>query len=197
MHCVWDAHRPRLGARRARLSLQYTAKIRSLPKHPAHKLFDARPNAILLPPLSFLTFLKHIHILSYHLGVSSHRRLCWIWCIYKKIEQMHQYTSNLSWKFETSTVITDGSRDENYVACVFPSDTELSMRLSDSAFIFTAEIWSLEEIKNASASKFIIFTDSLLCLQALLYMKLEHPLIGMAIRKCVFLNIANKDIIFC
>ena len=27
-------------------------------------------------------------------------------------------------------------------------------------------------------------------------MKLEHPLIGMAIRKCVFLNIANKDIIF-
>ena len=28
-------------------------------------------------------------------------------------------------------------------------------------------------------------------------MKLEHSLIGMAIRKCVFLNIANKDIIFC
>ena len=28
-------------------------------------------------------------------------------------------------------------------------------------------------------------------------MKLEHPLIGMVIQKCVFLNIANKDIIFC
>ena len=28
-------------------------------------------------------------------------------------------------------------------------------------------------------------------------MKLEHPLIGMVIRKCVFLNIANKDIILC
>ena len=81
------------------------------------------------------------------------------------------------------------------------SDTELSMRLPDSASIFTAEIWAiitaLEEIKNASESKFIIFTDSLSCFQALLYMKLEHPLIGMAIRKCVFLNIANKDIIFC
>ena len=67
--------------------------------------------------------------------------------------------------------------------------------------IFTAEIWAiitaLEEIKNASESKFIIFTDSLSCLQALLYMKLEHPLIGMAIRKCVFLNIANKNIILC
>ena len=28
-------------------------------------------------------------------------------------------------------------------------------------------------------------------------MKLEHPLIGMVIRKCVFLNIAKKDIVFC
>ena len=52
---------------------------------------------------------------------------------------------------------------------------------------------ALEEINNASVSEFIIFTDSLSCLQALLYTKLEHPLIGMAIWKCVFLNIANKD----
>ena len=95
-------------------------------------------------------------------------------------------------------VYTDGSRDGKSVA--FPSDTEFSMRLHDSASIFTAEIWaivkSLDEMKNASASKFIIFTDSLSCLHALLYMKLEHPLIVMVIRKCVFLNIANKDIIF-
>ena len=28
-------------------------------------------------------------------------------------------------------------------------------------------------------------------------MKLEHPLIGMVIRKCLFLNIAKKDIVFC
>ena len=28
-------------------------------------------------------------------------------------------------------------------------------------------------------------------------MKLEHRLIGMVIRKCVFLNIAKKDIVFC
>ena len=92
---------------------------------------------------------------------------------------------------------------ENYVACatVFPSNIEFSIRLPNSASIFTAEIWAiikaLDEMKNASASKFILFTDSLSCLQALLYMKLEHPLIAMVIRKCVFLNIANKDIIFC
>ena len=62
---------------------------------------------------------------------------------------------------------TDGSREGNYVACatLFPLDTEFSMILPDSASVFTADIWAiikaLEEIKNASASKFIIFTDSL------------------------------------
>ena len=49
-----DAHEPSLGARHAKLSLQYATKIKSLPKHPARnavfdntymKLFDARPSA--------------------------------------------------------------------------------------------------------------------------------------------------------
>ena len=96
-----DAHEPCLGARRTNLSLQYASKIKSLPKHPAHnavfynkymKLFDARPNAIrtfgprieqflTASNIEFLTFWKYLHILSYHLGVSNHRILCWIWCI--------------------------------------------------------------------------------------------------------------------
>ena len=95
-------------------------------------------------------------------------------------------------------VYTDGSRDGNAVACatVFPSNTVISMRLPDSASVFTAEVWAiikaLEQIKMSSASKYIVFTDSLSCLQALYHMKLEHPLIGMVIRKCVFLNIGIR-----
>ena len=95
-------------------------------------------------------------------------------------------------------VYTDGSRDGNAVACstVFPSNTVISMILPDSASVFTAEVWAiikaLEQIKDYIASKYIVFTDSLSCLQAL-----QHPLIGMVIRKCVFLNIAKKDIVFC
>ena len=64
-------------------------------------------------------------------------------------------------------VYTDGSRDENYVACVtvFPSDIVIFMRLPDSASIFTAEVWAiikaLEQIKDSIASNYIIFTDSL------------------------------------
>ena len=42
-----------------------------------------------------------------------------------------------------------------------------------------------------------MFTDSHSCLQALQHIKLEHSLIGMVIRKCVFFNFAKKYIILC
>ena len=42
----------------------------------------------------------------------------------------------------------------------------------------------------------LFFTDTLSFLQASQYTKLEHPSIGVEIWKCVFLNVANKDIIF-
>ena len=86
-------------------------------------------------------------------------------------------------------------------AIVFTSDTVISMILPDSESIFTAEFWAiikaLEQIKDSVTSKYIIFIDSLSCLQALQYMKLEHTLIGLVIRKCVFLNVANKVITLC
>ena len=86
-------------------------------------------------------------------------------------------------------------------ATIFPSNTVISMRLPDSASTFTAEVWAiikaLEQIKDYIASKYIVFTDSHLCLQALHRMKLEHPLIGMVIRKCVFFYFAKIDIILC
>ena len=50
----------------------------------------------------------------------------------------------------------------------FPSNTVISMRLPDSASVFTGEVWAvikaLEQIKDSNASKYIVFTDSLSCL---------------------------------
>ena len=64
-------------------------------------------------------------------------------------------------------------------ATVFPSDTVIFKRLPDSASIFTAEVWAmikpLEQIKDSVASKYVIFTDSLSCLEALQYLNLEDP----------------------
>ena len=154
----------------------------------------------------FQTFWKHHHILCYHLSISDHKRLCWIWCIWRKIAQMHLFITSFSWKYDSYRhyipVYTEGSRDGNSLVCgtVFLSNTIISMRLPDSASIFTAEIWAiikaLEE-RNSIVSKYFVFTDSLSCLQALQSMKLEHPLIGMVIRKCLFLKFDNKNIIFC
>ena len=56
-------------------------------------------------------------------------------------------------------VYTDGSPDGKSVACdtVFALDTLISMRLPDSAFVFTDEVWAiikaLEQIKYSIASK--------------------------------------------
>ena len=106
----------------------------------------------MLPTQIYLTFWKHLHILCYYLGISNHRRLCWIWCIWRKIAQMHLFISNFSWKYEIGTMVIflfiDVSRDGNFVACatVFLSNTAIFMRLPDSASIFTAEIWTVIKI---------------------------------------------------
>ena len=58
-------------------------------------------------------------------------------------------------------VYTDGSRDGNAVACatVFPSNTVISMRLPDSASVFTAEVWAI--IKPWSKLKFLLHPNTL------------------------------------
>ena len=223
-----DAHEPCLGARRAKLSLQYASKIKLLPKHHAHnavfdnkymKLFDARPNTIRTFGLRIKQFLTASKIeLSDILETPSYF-ISPSWCmkppkIVLELVHLKKYRTDASIYQQLFMeirdryrdhipVYTDGSRDGNDVArsTVFPSNTVISMRLTVSASVFTAEVWAiikaLEQIKISSASKYIVFTDSLSCLQALHHMKLEHPLIGMVIRKCVFLNIAKKDIVFC
>jgi len=222
-----DANEPSLGARRTKLSLQYASKLKSLPTHPTHnvvfdnkymKLFDAKPNAIRTFGLRIRQFLDGSDINLDTIMETPSYFVLPPWCIkppdivfdlvhlgkdrtdalvYKQhfMEIRHKYRDFIH-------IYTDGSRDGNAVASatVLPSDT-ISMRLPDSASIFTAEIQAiinaLVSIKDMDASKFIIFTDSLSCLQALHSMKLEHPLIGMVIRKCVFLSIANKHVVFC
>ena len=78
------------------------------------KLFDGKPNAIktlssvLLPPtLMFVTFWRHLHIQFCHHDVSDHKnKLCLIFRICRKLEQMPLSINSSSWKFATGTVIT-------------------------------------------------------------------------------------------
>ena len=105
-----DAHEPSLGARRAKLSLQYATKIKSLPKHPAHnavfdntymKLFDARPSAIRTFGLRIKQFLTASNIdFSDILETPSYFILA-PWCTKPPKDCV-----GFSWKYETGTVIT-------------------------------------------------------------------------------------------
>ena len=190
-----DAHEPCLGARRAKLSLQYASKIKSLPNHPAHnavfdntymKLFDARPSAIPTFGLRIKQFLTASNIDFSDILETPSYFISPPWCIkppkivldlvHLKKDQTyaslyHQLFMEIRDRYrDYIPVYTDDSRDGNAVACatVSPSNTVISTRLPDSASVFTAEVWAiikaLEEIKNSTASKYIVFTDSLSCL---------------------------------
>ena len=112
-----DAHEPSLGARRAKLSLQYATKIKLLPNHPAHnavfdntymKLFDARPSAIPTFGLRIKQFLTASNIDFSDILETPSYFISPPWCIkppkivldlvhLQKIEQTHhENTSNLS-----------------------------------------------------------------------------------------------------
>ena len=49
---------------------------------------------------------KHLRILYSTLVYRTTNDCGWIWCIWRTISQMHLFISNVSWKFETDTVIT-------------------------------------------------------------------------------------------
>ena len=170
-----DAHEPSLGTRRAKLSVQYATKTKSLPNHPAvfdntyMKLFDARPSAIRTFGLRIKQFLTASNIEFSDILETPSYFILPPWCIKppKIVLDLVQLKTNRTdatiyqQRFmeirnrylDHIPVYTDGSRDGNSVACatVFPSDTTFSMRLSDSASILTAKIWAiikaLEEIK--------------------------------------------------
>ena len=82
-----------------------------------------------------------------------------------------------------------------YVVCatVFPSDSIISMRLPDSASIFTAEVWAitkaLEQNKDSVASKYIIFAD---CRHTFLYPCFTVYESGSPFHWCVFFKFCKK-----
>ena len=115
-----DAHEPCLGARRAKLSLQYASKIKSLPKYPTYdtvfdnkymKLFDERPNAIRIKQFLSASNIDFSDILEIPLYF-----VLPPWCIkppkivldlmHLKNAQMYLFISSFSWTYETGTTIT-------------------------------------------------------------------------------------------
>ena len=147
------------------------------------KLFDARPNAIRTFGLRIKQFLTASNIELSHILETPSYFISPPWCIKPRkivLDLVHlkqdrtdasiyqQLFMEIRDRYrDYIPVYTDGSRDGNDVACatVFPSNTVISMRLPDSASVFTADVWAiikaLEQIKDFNASKYIVLTDSL------------------------------------
>ena len=187
-----DAHEPCLGARRAKLSLQYASKIKSLPKHPAHnavfdnkymKLFDARPRAIRTFGLCIKQFLTASNIeLSDILETPSY------FIVPPSFIKPPKIVLDLVHLIKDRT-------DASIYQQLFMEMLWLVLQFFHQTPSFpwdclTQHPYLLlkfgQSLKPWSKSK----------IQALHHMKLEHPLIGMVIRKYVLLNIAKKDIVF-
>ena len=78
--------------------------------------------------------------------------------------------------------------------CIKPFLTASNIDFSDileTPLYFVLPPWYIRqpaENKNSVAFKYIVFTDSSSCIQALQSMELEHPMIGMVIE-----NVLNFD----
>ena len=138
-----DAHESSLDARRAKMSLQYAIKIKSLLIHPAHNaMFDNKYTMLFDVPYVLLAFVSsNFHVLPTLISRS-------IWCIkppkivrkFGATEKDRKDTSLYQKRFmeiRDIPVYLNRLRDGNSMACaaVFPSDTVISMRLPDSPSI--------------------------------------------------------------
>ena len=113
--------------------------------------------------------------------------------------QFNEYANS---KSGSIFLYTDGSKDDASVAAaVCSGNNTSSCRLPNHASIFTAEahaiVLALELIELLPNDNFVIFSDSMSCLQALSSFKHSHPIILQICEMYNSLVQQNKSILFC
>ena len=201
-----EANEPSLEERRIKLTLQYITKLKANPSNPAYncvfhleykQLYESKPRAI--PPLG-IRIQQHVDDSDVNLQpIAKHSLLSlppW-----QSVETNVDLSLTRFKKSKTNeltfqqafnelrdqypdhrAIYTDGSKDGRTVAAaaVTPSKT-LASRLHDGSSICTAEakaiLLSLQHIIKSTHTQYIIFSDSLSCLQAIKNCKTDHPII--------------------
>jgi ribonuclease HI len=191
-----EADEPSLSERQIKLSLQYITKLKSNPSNPAYNcvfhpeyitLYEHKPSAI--APLGIR--MKE-HIVDAHINISnikSNKLLNFPpWQMVKPTVNLdltkftksttnqliyQQYFAELKSSYpDHVTIYTDGSKDGvSVTAAAIVNSQPLTCRLPDDISIFSAEAKAiqiaLEAIKGLKAGPYILFSDSLSCLQAI------------------------------
>lgn len=220
-----EANEPPLALRRIKLTAQYVLKVKSCPANPTHKcifdkdylnLFKIRQNTI--PPLG-IRILPVITDMKLNLDIIAEsifpRNGVWTMTLPEVFFNLHldnkaavtpdllkaEFYIFLSDNLDSFHIYTDGSKDENAVAAAAVSNTvSLSCRLPNEATVFISEaqaiLLALEIIETSDHTKFLIFSDSMSCLQALKNHKLTNPYILQILEKCHTLLTSGKSVQF-
>ena len=99
-------------------------------------------------------------------------------------------------------VYTDGSKCEAGVASAAISDDfQVSLRLPDTASIYTAELVAIYESLNllslrSDVDDILLLSDSLSCIMAVANFNIDHPYVFKILQKCTVLKENGKDIVF-
>ena len=221
-----EANEPPLEFRRNKLSLQYLVKLKSNASNPnSHIAFEPQFSELydqkqhLIQPFG-LRMRKVVFESRLDLSVIAHRQLASMspWTLKSPKISFVLHTENktvanptvmkmefdcyLSEHLDSTHIYTDGSKTNAGVAAAAICDGRLFVcRLPSEASIFSAEAkaltFALEIIRDTNQKKFMVFTDSMSCLQAILNRKLENPFILEIVEKCHALVTMKKEITFC
>jgi ribonuclease HI len=221
-----EANEPPLALRRKQLSVLYSLRLQCNPLNPAHDclmdslhlgIFQRKPNAI--PPFG-IRISNQIDNINLDLSVIAETRMPneAPWLMNRPIINFSLHSGKksltdtniskadfdvyLSENQESVHLYTDGSKEgENVAAAAVCGDWVTSLRLPQNASIFTAEACALnlalEYIETSQQSKFIIFSDSMSCLQALNNFKIQNTQILDILEKYNYLTNMKKDVKFC
>ena len=224
-----EANEPPLNLRRTKLSLQYATKLYSNPSSPAFKCvfrptceeqYSKKPKVV--PPFG-IRIKPHLAEANIDLDLIAEHKLSEEppWLLDKPTVNLtltkfkKSQTSDQVFQQEFAILkdsysdyfplFTDGSKDDSRVsAAVVAGDNTINIRLPNESSIFTAEakaiLLALEHISKLPGTKFIIFSDSLSCLQAIKSGKLDHPLIReiLELSSNISFGITHyTDIVYC
>lgn len=215
-----------LQLRRERLALNYTLQLQSNPNNPAYNcvfhsqfetLFDSKPNVIPTPGIRFRRLIANAGINTNHIATANLpatplwllKPCSFIYTLQdigKKsntpphlfINKYNEIRNNLK---DYIAIFTDGSKCGPAVAAAaLSAPLTLCTRLPDNSSIFSAETQAinlaLDIIETNTHTRFVIFSDSLSCLQAIENRLWNNPLILSILNRLHNLNIKGYNILF-
>jgi len=220
-----EADETSLSERQIKLSLQYITKLKSNPSNPAYNcvfhpeytaLYERKPKAI--PPLGIriqehivpanikLENIKISKLLNFppwqmvkptvNLDLAEYPKSTTNQLVYQ------QHFAELKTQFpEHIGIYTDGSKDGvSVTAAAIVNNQSLTCRLPDNSSIFSAEakaiLIALEAIQRFKPKPYIIFSDSLSCLQAIKNYN-HNALITEILQLHDFLATSQFEVVFC